>query len=256
YVSYFVCLLLCLYLFVYCFIVIFLLFFFFFFQAEDGIRDSSVTGVQTCALPIYETLLQVPLLAVVPEKWPAGQVMLAGKFATRVALFCTLTSPATCGHDAVVLPVCMQLLCWVLATGAPTVLNSTPADAVLSLDMIVLLMMSTFNASSRETPPPSQPATLLTMMLLVTVAEYHGEREPLIPGNVTLLAPFGKLITSEPLTCCKRRPPPLPLSAALPMIRLASITGPGPTPSLGPTEPRAGTQSWSVGSLQGGSTSE
>src|SRR5260370_31993150 len=25
---------------------------FFFFQAEDGIRDSSVTGVKTCALPI------------------------------------------------------------------------------------------------------------------------------------------------------------------------------------------------------------
>src|SRR6266508_5248453 len=28
------------------------LFFFFFFQAEDGIRDGHVTGVQTCALPI------------------------------------------------------------------------------------------------------------------------------------------------------------------------------------------------------------
>src|SRR5205085_9059546 len=28
------------------------LFFFFFFQAEDGIRDLTVTGVQTCALPI------------------------------------------------------------------------------------------------------------------------------------------------------------------------------------------------------------
>src|SRR3712207_7068505 len=26
---------------------------FFFFQAEDGIRDIGVTGVQTCALPIY-----------------------------------------------------------------------------------------------------------------------------------------------------------------------------------------------------------
>src|SRR5437016_6456069 len=26
---------------------------FFFFQAEDGIRDWSVTGVQTCALPIW-----------------------------------------------------------------------------------------------------------------------------------------------------------------------------------------------------------
>src|SRR2546425_6555189 len=28
------------------------LYFFFFFQAEDGIRDKLVTGVQTCALPI------------------------------------------------------------------------------------------------------------------------------------------------------------------------------------------------------------
>src|SRR2546430_15940337 len=28
------------------------LIFFFFFQAEDGIRDLTVTGVQTCALPI------------------------------------------------------------------------------------------------------------------------------------------------------------------------------------------------------------
>src|SRR6266852_8659630 len=29
------------------------IFSFFFFQAEDGIRDATVTGVQTCALPIY-----------------------------------------------------------------------------------------------------------------------------------------------------------------------------------------------------------
>src|SRR5258708_24307969 len=29
---------------------------FFFFQAEDGIRDDLVTGVQTCALPIYRGL--------------------------------------------------------------------------------------------------------------------------------------------------------------------------------------------------------
>src|SRR5437867_5129741 len=29
-------------------------FLFFFFQAEDGIRDRTVTGVQTCALPIFE----------------------------------------------------------------------------------------------------------------------------------------------------------------------------------------------------------
>ena len=32
------------------------MFLFFFFQAEDGIRDSPVTGVQTCALPISGTI--------------------------------------------------------------------------------------------------------------------------------------------------------------------------------------------------------
>src|SRR6266446_7789786 len=32
--------------------------FFFFFQAEDGIRDYKVTGVQTCALPISGALEQ------------------------------------------------------------------------------------------------------------------------------------------------------------------------------------------------------
>src|SRR2546425_4801819 len=33
--------------------------FFFFFQAEDGIRDKLVTGVQTCALPIFFLPLEV-----------------------------------------------------------------------------------------------------------------------------------------------------------------------------------------------------
>src|SRR5438132_11238476 len=32
---------------------VYFFFFFFFFQAEDGIRDHCVTGVQTCALPIF-----------------------------------------------------------------------------------------------------------------------------------------------------------------------------------------------------------
>src|SRR5205807_6175701 len=34
-------------------ICLFFFLFFFFFQAEDGIRDYKVTGVQTCALPIF-----------------------------------------------------------------------------------------------------------------------------------------------------------------------------------------------------------
>src|SRR2546422_3985950 len=35
-------------------------YFFFFFQAEDGIRDVAVTGVQTCALPIWIARILVP----------------------------------------------------------------------------------------------------------------------------------------------------------------------------------------------------
>src|SRR5256886_11306190 len=38
--------------------------FFFFFQAEDGIRDLTVTGVQTCALPIC--------VARSPACWPTA----------------------------------------------------------------------------------------------------------------------------------------------------------------------------------------
>src|SRR5438094_1210079 len=43
----FICLFCCCF-----FLFFFFFFFFFFFQAEDGIRDRTVTGVQTCALPI------------------------------------------------------------------------------------------------------------------------------------------------------------------------------------------------------------
>src|SRR5256885_12175714 len=38
------------------FYVILTIVYFFFFQAEDGIRDYKVTGVQTCALPICKGL--------------------------------------------------------------------------------------------------------------------------------------------------------------------------------------------------------
>src|SRR5207248_3374855 len=37
-----------------------LILFYFFFQAEDGIRDRTVTGVQTCALPILTSDTSIP----------------------------------------------------------------------------------------------------------------------------------------------------------------------------------------------------
>src|SRR5207245_4358918 len=39
----------------------------FFFQAEDGIRNATVTGVQTCALPIYRRLVPVTSTPVCEE---------------------------------------------------------------------------------------------------------------------------------------------------------------------------------------------
>src|SRR5690606_40768779 len=53
------------------------LFLFFFFQAEDGIRDFHVTGVQTCALPI----LSLPI-STVP---PCGARTCAAELASRNA---------------------------------------------------------------------------------------------------------------------------------------------------------------------------
>src|SRR2546427_11616647 len=47
---------------------------FFFFQAEDGIRDLTVTGVQTCALPISRAWIEVSLAAVVENARTVARV--------------------------------------------------------------------------------------------------------------------------------------------------------------------------------------
>ena len=41
---------------------------FLFFQAEDGIRDRLVTGVQTCALPIFTPLDELLSMEGIDEK--------------------------------------------------------------------------------------------------------------------------------------------------------------------------------------------
>src|SRR3712207_7888309 len=52
--------------------------FFFFFQAEDGIRDIGVTGVQTCALPIYWPERVLVQEMVVPSGDQVGSVSWSG----------------------------------------------------------------------------------------------------------------------------------------------------------------------------------
>src|SRR6266699_6187736 len=67
-----------------------LFFIFFFFQAEDGIRDADVTGVQTCALPIFFGLgAYVSAWTVGVAPWPvviAGGALVAAAFAGLAGL--------------------------------------------------------------------------------------------------------------------------------------------------------------------------
>src|SRR6266403_3725930 len=53
----------------------FVCFFFFFFQAEDGIRDLYVTGVQTCALPISPEDVTPSPWADRVEEWAVGNLL-------------------------------------------------------------------------------------------------------------------------------------------------------------------------------------
>src|SRR5437588_3621893 len=71
------------------FSILLFIFFFFFFQAEDGIRDHCVTGVQTCALPICWTFE--------PAGWVSGVGVELGArtVAGRVSLSVSGTGRAT-----------------------------------------------------------------------------------------------------------------------------------------------------------------
>ena len=47
----------------------------FFFQAEDGIRDYDVTGVQTCALPISKSASKLSLIQNIDKKIPLDEII-------------------------------------------------------------------------------------------------------------------------------------------------------------------------------------
>src|SRR5439155_15135362 len=65
----------------------------FFFQAEDGIRDGHVTGVQTCALPILPTSeTAAPPVMLLPEVRTATTASRAAA-PLRTASACTRTPP-------------------------------------------------------------------------------------------------------------------------------------------------------------------
>src|SRR5207245_4645566 len=60
--------------------------FVFFFQAEDGIRDATVTGVQTCALPICILTHKLPWALVLLGVFITVAIELMGVQALQVAV--------------------------------------------------------------------------------------------------------------------------------------------------------------------------
>jgi len=61
---------------------------FFFFQAEDGIRDRDVTGVQTCALPILSDFISAhDSVTLTTEQHPAKDDVMARSKIVVIGVF-------------------------------------------------------------------------------------------------------------------------------------------------------------------------
>src|SRR2546430_17721693 len=112
--------------------------FFFFFQAEDGIRDLTVTGVQTCALPICVS----GALGVVTES--AGAKM--GLFVTAATV---IAAGAVPGDATLPRPKSSRSF-------PAAITGTTPAAAVLRAISIVAS-----GAGSDSGPPPAQLITFM-----------------------------------------------------------------------------------------------
>src|SRR6266850_5395226 len=117
-----------------------LLFFFFFFQAEDGIRDYKVTGVQTCALPIWPCQPGAPSLNTVTtssapspsasstETWPASFVPTSW---TAGPPRCSISTGPAPGRTEAIIRVRPALAMWrteTTSTGRRTAEYTTEAD--------------------------------------------------------------------------------------------------------------------------------
>src|SRR5437870_12733338 len=138
----------------------------FFFQAEDGIRDGHVTGVQTCALPIARTILQENCDAEYWEKQerpPREEVLRRVK--DKEGLICLLTEKVNdelllaatklkiaanvaVGFDNIDVAACTRR--GVIATNTPGVLDETTADFAWTLLMAVARRLGEGDALARS----------------------------------------------------------------------------------------------------------
>src|SRR5699024_23791 len=119
----------------------------FFFQAEDGIRDRHVTGVQTCALPISSALAagdagdtwatKAPIGLSKPKDAARSRSMLwiitpsQPRDTSPVSLICSTTSIAISmgmAKDSPIKPPEREIICELIPTTSPFKLNKGPPE--------------------------------------------------------------------------------------------------------------------------------
>src|SRR5690606_39401972 len=103
----------------------------FFFQAEDGIRDFHVTGVQTCALPIYPSMQLTDVTGYLVPVPDGGWLLPASRGQVGPPLDMTSYRKATLAlrrYFAVTVVDCESLPAWV----ARTAMDSAHARALVA----------------------------------------------------------------------------------------------------------------------------
>src|SRR6266481_8567698 len=114
--------------------------FFFFFQAEDGIRDGTVTGVQTCALPIFAIIEPAPgavvasgLVLVRGTVAGGGEVGVAVNGVTAAVQGSVFAAMVPASAPSVALTAVATTSGGASATTSVTVSVTDPAEGALSL---------------------------------------------------------------------------------------------------------------------------
>src|SRR5207249_5235766 len=132
-----------------------------FFQAEDGIRDRNVTGVQTCALPIFPLYFTSRSIPVQPIYAVRGSMLVLGmdeQLAKQVPLTSNTVSVGGDGTFDVTITASPG---W--STGKHTIKASESlTHRSAELDFIIYAAGTTPPPTSTDTASPSPTTTLTT----------------------------------------------------------------------------------------------
>src|SRR5690606_34993979 len=145
----------------------------FFFQAEDGIRDFHVTGVQTCALPIFfhrsfsqpifaPTAATTPMIVVIKVMiLPSGDMFITrfNAFWATVHALVAAVIPAVTPRTAIIVALYTFIAALAVrmnpakpTTATPRVLTVSVFRSIHGITVPLIKLMTAVNAGSRALP--------------------------------------------------------------------------------------------------------